>query len=1008
MVGQTISHYRIVERLGAGGMGVVYRAEDLRLERPVALKFLPEEFTRDPASMERLLREAKAASALHHQNIRSTFAFDEAEGRQFIVMELLEGQPLDRVIANRPLPLDTLLAYAIQTADALQVAHARGIVHRDIKPANLFVTDAGVVKVLDFGLAKRHISAPAETGADDATAALPQLTLSGTTVGTASYMAPEQVLGAAVDQRSDLFSFGAVLFEMATGHRAFSGPTFGAIIDFILNRPPASPRSLTPDLPPSVEHIILKALEKDPSLRYQTAAEIRTDLQRAIRELGSGSGYRIDVPARTSGGSHPAGWRPGHDAETMALTPVPVPAGGGSGTSGAAGTASQTASPSTSGSAVRAAVRRRRGLMAAGIGLMTLILAMGGLWLAMPRATYYPCVVIGEFQSSVETAPAALIEFQLKRALSQVPDLTIYEQRGFELAQKAAARPSGSVPWWRRWIPGSGRTDPVGPAVRLSAQIDPSLGNIAVELSVNARGRLETVTLPYKGITELLDKGVDDVVRQAVERFHDGDADRAAASLQSYRSSRGLLSPHLDATRSYWRARDAWGKLDLGAERDVKRALEIDPEFALARLLSAEIQVFQGRRESAEAEIQRARSKPDALTEAERLRSAALLARVSGNAPEERVQLQKLIELEPTNKEYVFELGESYFHTADIDEARQQYEHALQLDPNYALAHNHLGYCYSWSGEHERALKEFNRYLELDQSANAWDSLGDAHLHAGEYARAAEAKEKALSLDPQLYFTRNSLAVYDILQGRYSAARRRLDAAITDTPDPFAQATFQVTRAFLELRAGQFDRAAEACAAGLALVGPASNDSPTDELLWLQGQIALARPKAARDAAAAPLARLGRIVTGGRMSATNFRSAYKYWLHLSALADVAAGKPADAAARLDDLAHVRLKLGYWGTAYDQAFFLNAIGLVRESIGDAGNAERAYRDALAYNPRFPVARFSLAMLLRKTGRSDEAAREFDAFVAGWPDADPSAPEMQHVAARRLSTPAPAKR
>ena len=326
MVGQTISHYRIAERLGSGGMGVVYRAQDLRLERPVALKFLPEALTKDPSAMERLLREAKAASSLHHQNIRTIFSFDEYEGRQFIVMEMLDGRPLDRVVAEGPMAPAIVLSLATQIADALDVAHARGIVHRDIKPANLFLTGSGLLKVLDFGLAKTHHVAPTTDSVIDGQSTMLDLTMSGTTLGTASYMAPEQVLGESVDRRSDLFSFGAVLYKMATGRQAFCGPTLGAIFDAILNRAPAPLRSLQPDQPAVLDAIISKALEKNPANRYQSAAEMRTDLESARQileaEPGADHGPRATSADSRSRPAAPAGRRPLVDQSAGVATPA--------------------------------------------------------------------------------------------------------------------------------------------------------------------------------------------------------------------------------------------------------------------------------------------------------------------------------------------------------------------------------------------------------------------------------------------------------------------------------------------------------------------------------------------------------------------------------------------------------------------------------------------------------------------------------------------------------------
>lgn len=976
---EILSHYELLDKLGAGGMGEVYRAHDTKLDRDVALKLLPENLATNPVYLQRFQREARTASALNHPNICTIYEIGEYQGRHFISMELLEGQTLRALLQGKALPTDQIIRIALQISDALEAAHEKGIIHRDIKPANIFVTQRGYVKILDFGLAKLSVmdrisSAPESSESPPASAKITGEYVSSplATLGTLPFMSPEQALGEELDARTDLFSLGSVLYELSTGIPAFRGNTQPILFQEILTKTPVPPRRLNPDLPARLEEIICKLLEKDRELRHQTAADLSSDLKRLKRDLELHRSIKTNHPSHV----------------LSAESSVHAGAQDAYGLSEAAHTGSHRL------------LRRflplsRPKIAIPAAGLAVLLLAAAAFFY-LESARYYPCIVFEDFAGGSESVDAQIVGFVLRRTLSQFPETTVVDKQEFnhlltiEEARKKAERSKTSRPsLLYRIMPG--QWERKEPAMLISGQVNDSLGHLEIRLSYSVRGKKNTHVRRFRGLDELLNKGMHSLILHLLNRYDPRIADERIEGRQSnYRTAVQLLSSRWDAVRRYYRGVKAWERLDMNAsEREFRSALEIDLDFALAHLKLGEVRVFQNQWDAAQSEILSARKRAESLTEVDQYRVEAFLARVFGKPFEERVQFQKLIGLQPYNKENLYELAESYFHTADVEEAISKYQDALSLDANYAQAYNHLAYCYSWKGDHTRALAACRRYLELDPSANAYDSLGDAYMLAGEYAKAEQMKLKAIQMDPQMFYASLNLSYIEMLCGRYEAAERSLKSVLS-TLENIVQARYYAALAHIYYRRGDVDEALKMCTKGLENAGSVQYDAPHDELIWKRGIIQLKRRNlpAARDA----LSQLRNILQSNSITAMNYKPAYKYYLLLLAAVSVEEGKAQDAMAAVNDLKWIKSKLGYWSTPYDQAFFFDAMGQVLEEMKQAQDAEQAYRDALSYNPHYALARFHLAKLLHHRGLPEEALKQMEAFLADWHQADSDCSEI----------------
>ena len=704
---QIVSHYRILEKLGAGGMGVVYKAEDIRLGRMVALKFLPEDAIRDPRALERFKREARTASALDHPNICTIYEVNDEGGQPFIAMQLLEGQTLRDRIGDKPVPLGLLLDWALQITDALQAAHAKGIMHRDIKPANVFITERGQAKILDFGLAKLTATDPLSSSSAATVTSTGPLTHTGAAIGTVAYMSPEQARGEQLDARTDLFSFGVLLYEMATGRQAFSGPTWAVTVHAILGQAPVSLNESMPGLPQRLQEIIDKCLIKNRDLRFQSAEEIHHDLLRLKKDFEAGKKLKSTQTAAT--------WSP---------------------------------------------QRKRR--IALGAAILLLIVA-AALWGRVALRRIAATTAGSAIQNAVvpDRKSIAVLPFA---SVANDPKLTAFgkgllEDVGAKLSQLSANHDVEVVPARaledKKVTTLADAAKEFGVNLGLTVSLEQANGLVRASYSLtdaktgkNLAG--DIIIAPVSDLFTIEDKlanGVASALKiplrteeQAALTKHDTSLPEA---FQYYVQGLGYLR--------YWKREPE--NLS-SAEILFSQALKLDPNFGRAEAALGETYWHQYDLTKQKRWIDPAQQACDKAIElanagAEGHMCLGLLANTTGAYEKAAQQFQQAIQLDPANQQAALHLAEVYQETNRMEKAEEVYKRVIGLRPQYVGGYSSLGVFYIVQAEYGKAQAMFEKAVSLAPDAyENYSNLGAALLYEGKYEEAAKAFELSVAIRP--------------------------------------------------------------------------------------------------------------------------------------------------------------------------------------------------------------------------------------------------------------------
>jgi len=900
-IGETFANrYQVIEDLGKGGMGRVYKVLDKEIHEVVALKILKPEIAEDERIIERFRNELKLARKISHKNICGLYHLSrDKNDTHYITMEYVPGEDLKTLIRRiGPLTVGKAVFIGQQICQGLSEAHRQGVIHRDLKSQNIMIDQEGHVRIMDFGIARSLVSQG--------------LTDTSSIIGTPDYMAPEQVSGEEADPRTDIYSLGIVLYEMVTGRVPFGGDTALNVAFKQKNEIPPEPRKLNIQVPENLNRIIMKCLEKEKAKRYESAAALCQDLARVEESMTSTGEIRREKPKAP---------------RTGPISKI-----------------------------------SRRWL---GVAVLACLLVIGAylIWKDLrpaPSSNYENFISLAWSPSGSPEVQQNLIGFLVHRSLSASCRWNIYEPEDV-LIYKKRTQDTEAIP--------------KNPFLMITGEVFPKVtGGFKISISMKVRKKISRSKFECKGYLDFITNQIE-----KIHAFISGHSEGIVGQIEGNRTVAQISTSNRDALDHFLKGEEAWQKLDaIAADFEYRTALENDADFSLAHLRMADVLVFRSDRESARNHLETALAKKDRLIETDLLRLQALLARIDSKPREERQFLGKLTEEFPFKKEYHYEFAEAYFHYGDADEAIKYYAKALELDPNYSLAHNHIAYCYAWIGNHKLAEEHFKKNVQLSHKANAYDSLAAGYRLAGRYDEALSALERGAELSPNLDYLYGSMARNYILKGALSRASDALrqQASVARLENTKMSSLFYA--AYIEFLKGNPEKCLRSLAPLRDYYSQKQFSRNLDEAPWLPfwftGVIAARRGDG--QTLRREIDRMKEKIVQNGVSATNFFPIYKFYVHLTILEATRQGDLKGVLRNIEEGNRMWKKMGYRSSMFNCTFFFNEYAETLNSLSRPAEALALLDEARLYNPAYAAAHLSLAKIHLQKGDREKARQEYE--------------------------------